>query len=213
MRGRARHCRGFTLFEVLIAVSIFAVIGVIAMTNLIQVGRSGERIEQSDRQLSALQFTLARIGKDLLQLVPRPVRDQYGDPQPMLKLRERSLAFTRGGWSNLLLQPRSNLQRVEYRLEEETLMRRFWPLLDQGFEEQRVDQPLLQGVENLQWRLLTRGDSEHERWPLEEPVPDGQIPVAVALRFDLAGFGRVERIYELPRGPFEQMREARIDER
>jgi general secretion pathway protein J len=213
MRPVRWRCGGFTLFEVLIAVSIFAVIGVIAMTNLIQVGRSGERIEQSDRQLSALQFTLARIGKDLLQLVPRPVRDQYGDQRPMLELREQRLAFTRGGWSNLLQQPRSNLQRVEYRVDEESLVRRFWPLLDQGFEDRPIDQTLLQGVDDLQWRLLTRGNKEHDRWPLDEALPDEQMPVAVALSFDLAGFGRVERVYELPQGPFDLTRGEQDDGR
>ena len=205
-----RHCStGFTLFEVLIAVSIFAVIGVIAMTNLIQVGRSGERIEQADRQLSRLQFALARIGKDVLQLSPRPVRDQYGDLQPMVKLDETRLALTRGGWSNLLQQRRSTLQRVEYRVEDEQLLRRFRPLLDQGFEDNSIDQPLLEGVDNLQWRLLTRGKKSHERWPVEEAVPGDQIPVAVELSFELAGFGRVERVYELPQGAFgqEQTRE------
>jgi len=40
MKGSGKN-RGFTLFEVLIAVSIFAIIGVIAMTNLIQVHRQG----------------------------------------------------------------------------------------------------------------------------------------------------------------------------
>ncbi len=197
-----RRSSGFTLFEVLVAVSIFAVIGVIAMTNLIQVGRSGERIEQADRQLSRLQFALARVGKDVLQLAPRPVRDRYGDSQPALKLAEQRLSLTRSGWSNLLQQKRSTLQRVEYRLEDERLWRRFWPLLDQGFEEQPVDQPLLEGVEDLQWRLLTRGKKEHERWPLEQALPADQTPVAVEMSFRLAGFGRVERVFELPQGAF-----------
>ncbi len=200
MFPRRHRSTGFTLFEVLIAVSIFAVIGVIAMTNLIQVGRSGERIEQADRQLSELQFALARMGKDLLQLIPRSVRDQYGDTQPALQLEASRLAFTRAGWSNLLQQPRSSLQRVEYRYEDERLVRRFWPLLDQGYQERHVDQTLLEGVDNLQWRLLSRSKKIHERWPTEEPVAEDQVPVAVELSFELAGFGRIERIYELPQG-------------
>ncbi len=199
------NSRGFTLFEVLIAVSIFAVIGVIAMTNLIQVGRSGERIEQADRQLASLQFALSRIGKDLLQLAPRPVRDQYGDEQPALKLTEDRLALTRGGWSNLLQQPRSTLQRVEYELDGDGfLLRRFSPLLDQGLEPRYIDQRLLEGVSDLSWQLLTRGKKTHERWPLEQALPLDQLPVALVLSFELADFGRVERIYELPQGVFER---------
>ena len=42
--------RGFTLFEILIAVSIFAIIGTIAMGSLIQVGRTGERVSDAQYQ-------------------------------------------------------------------------------------------------------------------------------------------------------------------
>ena len=200
--------RGFTLFEVLIAVSIFAIIGVIAMSNLIQVGRSGERIEEADRQLSRLQYSLARIGKDVMQLVPRPVRDRYGDEQAALKIDGERLQLTRGGWSNLLQQPRSNLQRVEYGLVEEGLQRRFSPILDQGYEENTVDQLLLEGVVSLQWRLLTRGKKTHERWPVEDRLEPNQQPVALELRMEVTGFGAIERIYELPQGAFEDEGDA-----
>ncbi len=194
--------RGFTLFEVLIAVSIFAIIGVIAMSNLIQVGRSGERIEEADRQLSRLQYSLARIGKDVMQLVPRPVRDRYGDEQAVLKIDGERLQLTRGGWSNLLQQPRSNLQRVEYRLVEQGLQRRFSPILDQGYEENTIDQLLLEGVKSLRWRLLTRGKKIHEHWPVEDRLEPNQLPVALELRMEVTGFGAIERIYELPQGAF-----------
>ena len=194
--------RGFTLFEVLIAVSIFAIIGVIAMSNLIEVGRSGERIEEADRQLSRLQYSLARIGKDVMQLVPRRVRDRYGDEQAALKIDGERLQLTRGGWSNLLQQPRSNLQRVEYRLVEQGLQRRFSPILDQGYEENTIDQLLLEGVESLRWRLLTRGKKIHDRWPVEDRLEPNQLPVALELRMEVTGFGAIERIYELPQGAF-----------
>ncbi len=206
MNKPSLHSPGFTLFEVLIAVSIFAIIGVIAMSNLIQVGRSGERIEEADRQLSRLQYSLARIGKDVMQLSPRPVRDQYGDEQPALKIDGTRLLLTRGGWSNPLQQPRSNLQRIEYRLVEEGLQRRFSPLLDQGYEERNIDQLLLEGVEALQWRLLTRGDKVYEHWPVQDQLEPNQLPVALELRMELAGFGALERVYELPQGPFPRQR-------
>ena len=209
MRAEPGRSAGFTLFEVLIAVSIFAVIGLIAMTGLIQVGRSGERIADADRQLSALQFALARIGKDLLQVVERPVRDRYGDAQPGFSLKEQELAFTRGGWSNLLDQPRSSLQRVSYRVEDGKLIRWFRPVLDQAYEDSGIDQILLEGVDEVEWRLLTRGKTEHERWPLEDAVPADRLPVALQLRFELQGFGRVERIFELPQGVFEREQEQR----
>jgi len=151
------HQRGFTLFEILIAVSIFAVIGTIAMTSLIQVGRTGERVTQQQQLLSDIQFTLGYFGKDWSQMIDRKVRDQYGDVQSQLQLNENGLRFTRQGWSNLLQQKRSNLQRVEYRLQDNTLQRRFWPQLDQGYSEVAVEQDLLGDVEKFEVKLLTGG--------------------------------------------------------
>jgi len=138
-----------------------------------------------------------------MQLVPRPVRDRYGDEQPALKIDGERLQLTRGGWSNLLQQPRSNLQRVEYGLVEQGLQRRFSPVLDQGYEEKTIDQRLLEGVESLQWRLLTRGKKIHERWPVEDRLEPNQQPVALELHMEVAGFGTIERVYELPQGAFE----------
>lgn len=190
--------RGFTLFEILIAVSIFAVIGTIAMTSLIQVGRTGERVTQQQQLLSDIQFALGYLGKDWSQLIDRKVRDQYGDVQPQLQLSDNQLRFTRQGWSNLLLQKRSNLQRVEYRLQDNTLQRRFWPQLDQGYSEVVVEQALLDDVEKFEVKLLTGGKDGIDRWPPNTQGTSSKKPIALQLTLDVKGFGEISRIYELP---------------
>ena len=193
-----KRAEGFTLFEILVAVSIFAVMGTISMSNLIQVGRAGERVTQSQQQLAEIQFALGYIGRDLAQLTDRKVRDQYGDEQPQFEVVENRVIFTRAGWSNLLQQPRSNLQRVEYRLLDENLQRRFWSQLDQPYIESIVEQVLLHDVDDLRIRLLTNGDEKLDSWPPDaqtQPAPPD--PVALELTLELKGFGEIQRIYEL----------------
>lgn len=192
-----RSIRGFTLFEILIAVSIFAIIGTIAMGSLIQVGRTGERVSDAQYQLSQIQFALGYLGRDIIQLVNRRVRDQYGDEQPQLKIDGESLVFTRAGWSNLLGQPRSNLQRVEYRLEDDILQRRYWPQLDQAYTEVSIEQNLLSGVEDFSVRLITRGNEVYESWPIDFQVNDPVRPVAIELTFEVTNFGQIQRVYEV----------------
>ena len=187
---------GFTLFEVLIAVSVFAVIGALTMTNLIQVGRTGERVSDMQQQLSDIQFALGYLGKDLTQMVDRKVRDQYGDEQAQLIVKEEAISFTRAGWANLLQQSRSNLQRVEYKLEDNTLKRIFWPQLDQGYIEQKIEQEMLQGVEAFEVKLLTTGKETIDFWPLEVE-PQTEDPVALEFTLELNGFGEIRRVYEL----------------
>ena len=197
-----KSSRGFTLFEVLIAVSIFAVIGTIAMTSLIQVGRTGERVSFKQQQLADIQFALGYLGRDLVQIINRKVRDQYGDEQPQLVIGENHIIFTRDGWSNLLQQKRSNLQRVEYRLQDDVLQRRFWPQLDQGYNEVVVDQPLLTDVENFSVKLLTSGKDSLDKWPVENAAATPVKPVALQLELEVKDFGKIRRIYELVDGVF-----------
>jgi general secretion pathway protein J len=191
-----RSQRGFTLFEILIAVSIFALIGAMTMTNLIQVGRAGEQISDAQRQLSELQFALGYFGKDIIQLTNRKIRDQYGDQQAQFILDDESLTFTRAGWSNLLQQTRSNLQRVQYRLEDKVLKRIYWPQLDQAYTEDKIEQDVLRGVESFSVKLLTSGEQEIESWP-DETQTTSEKPVALELTLEISGFGEVRRIYEI----------------
>ena len=199
MKSDLKPSRGFTLFEILIAVSIFAVIGTIAMTSLIQVGRSGERVSFRQQQLADIQFALGYMGRDVMQMINRKVRDQYGDEQPQLAINENHISFTRDGWSNLLQQKRSNLQRVEYRLQDDALQRRFWPQLDQGYSEVVVDQTLLTDVEAFSVKLLTSGKDDLDKWPVENAATPVK-PVALQLELEVKDFGKIRRVYELVDG-------------
>jgi len=189
--------QGFTLFEILVAVSIFAVISSMSMSSLIQVGRTGEKVSESQRQLSEIQFALGYLSKDIVQMVNRKVRDQYGDEQPQLLVAENRLAFTRNGWSNLLQQPRSNLQRVQYQLVENNFQRRYWPELDQSYTEVSVTQTLLQKVESLSIKLLTKGEESFETWPPDVLNTSAATPVAMELTLKVDGLGEIQRIYEI----------------
>ncbi|MCK4708903.1 MAG: type II secretion system minor pseudopilin GspJ, partial [Gammaproteobacteria bacterium] len=196
-RNQVSNSKGFTLFEVLVAVSIFAVIGAMTMSSLIQVGRTGEQVSISQQKLSEIQFALGYIGKDIMQIVGRKVRDQYGDEQPQLIVKESSLIFTRQGWSNLMQQNRSNLQRVEYVLVDDVLQRRYWPQLDQAYTEDKIEQTLLQGVDGFSIKLITQGKEKIESWPLDTSNTSTLKPVAIELTFNILDFGEVQRVYEL----------------
>ena len=94
-------------------------------------------------------------------------------------------------------QPRSNLQRVEYRLEDDILQRRYWPQLDQSYTEVSIEQNLLSGVEDFSVRLITLGKETYESWPIDFQANDPVRPVAIELTFEVTNFGRIQRIYEV----------------
>ena len=109
---RAARQSGFTLFEMVVAVAIFAVMGVIALTGLNHMTRNGQELARANDRLADLQFAVVYFSRDWMQVSARRIRDQYGDEQPSVRLDEDSISFTRNGLDNLLQLPRSSLQRV-----------------------------------------------------------------------------------------------------
>ncbi len=201
--GKSYH-RGFTLLEIMVAVSIFALIAAMTTTNLVQVGKAGERVSEAQRRLAEVQFALAYLGKDITQIIDRKIRDQFGDEQPGLKLTEDSLAFSRTGWSNLLQQPRSDLQRVEYLLNDSQLVRRYRFHLDQPYTDGPIEQPLLERVSDFSVKLLTQGKQEYEIWPPDTETGDSEEPIAIQITLDIDDIGLIYRVFELNNAVLQQ---------
>jgi general secretion pathway protein J len=206
-----RRAGGFTLVEVLVALAIFALIGLLSAQILTRIVDARARTEARGDRLLAVQRAVLRLERDLLQAVDRPVRDRFGDAEPALRAELPGvLTFTRDGWRNPLELPRSDLQRVQWRLGEEgTLERAFWTVLDRAEDSDPLVQSVLEGVDAFAVTVIDAEGAEWEVWPPTDPsvgyVPlpgedPESAPPAVALRvaFEAAPWGRVERLLPLP---------------
>ncbi len=193
--------RGFTLFEMLIAVSVFAIIGVMAFGGLGQMTRTGQAVADANDRLSDLQFAVVYFTRDWTQLSPRKIRNQYGDEESNVVLDDGIITFTRSGWSNLLGRKRSNLQRVQYLVVDNQLVRRHWQSLDQGIGELPFQSVLLDDVESLEVEFLDTLEKPIAIWPAESTLDAGN-PIVLVFRLDLSDIGEVSRILELPNGAF-----------
>jgi general secretion pathway protein J len=194
-----RRSRGFTLFEMLIAVSIFAIIGVVAFGGLGQMTRTGQAVSDANNRLSDLQFAVVYFTRDWTQVSARKIRDQYGDEQSNIILNDGIITFTRSGWSNLLGHKRSTLQRVQYLVIDNQLVRRHWRSLDQGVGELPLQSVLLDDVESLEVEFIDSLEKPIRIWPVESSLAAGN-PIALAFRLDLSDIGEITRILELPSG-------------
>ena len=194
-----RRCRGFTLFEMVIAVSIFAIIGVVAFGGLGQMTRTGQAVADANNRLSDLQFAVVYFSHDWTQVSPRKIRNQYGDEESNIVIDDGVITFTRSGWSNLLGKKRSTLQRVQYLVLENQLIRRHWRSLDQGIAEQPLQAVLLDDVESLEVEFLDALAKPIRVWPADSEL-DGGNPIVLAFRLDLTDIGEITRILEMPDG-------------
>ena len=197
-----RHVsRGFTLIEVLIVLGIFSIIGLIGAQLVSRVLDNERTLTERGTRLAQIQRSMQILQRDILQLSARGIRDQLGDPiEPLLIGADGMIEFTRFGWRNPLNRPRSELQRVGYVVQEETLYRAYWMVLDRAPVSVPQLQQLLEGVEQIEFFALDSSGNEHSFWP---PAGDFRNDpalqlVAIVLRIDVAPFGVVERIWPVP---------------
>ncbi|MGH8442214.1 MAG: type II secretion system minor pseudopilin GspJ [Nevskiaceae bacterium] len=191
--------RGFTLIELLVVLMIFSVLSVLAYGGLNSVLTARERVQQSLERTAAMQKAYLRLRNDLQQLRARPARDGYGDPQAALVvLPDGAVEFTRSGWRNPLGQPRSSLERVAYRLDDEQrLLRASWRALDRAQDAQVSEVVVLDQVEEIRWRFL-EGEEWRDTWPIRaaagSPALDA-VPRAVELVLTLKDAGEVRLLF------------------
>ncbi|HXH03415.1 MAG TPA: type II secretion system minor pseudopilin GspJ [Candidatus Competibacteraceae bacterium] len=191
---------GFTLLELLVALAVFAVVAVAAYGGLDSVLVSRAAAEAESARLARVQMALYWLEQDLAQAVPRPIRDDYGQPQPALAsdpLQPEFLLLTRTGWSNPLGRPRADLQRVGYRLQEGRLYRRYWLTLDRGVYAEPRETLLLENVREVRLRFLDQEGRWQERWPPAGGHDDDTLPLlppALELTLILADWGEIPRL-------------------
>lgn len=196
--------RGFTLLEVLVAVAIFALVGVLAMGGYNELIKHSQAVTEGTARTRAVQSALHRIAQDFTSLEPRPVRDALGDDlEPALRADSRTeqLAdLTRSGWTNPAGVPRSTLQRVTYRLQDDELRREYWYVLDRTLNNEPTSTVLLDKVRAVSFRFLDPNRSWHEQWPpVGYSAPDRPRvrPIAVEITLELEDWGEIKRLVEV----------------
>ncbi len=155
---------GLTLVELLVAITISAILGVGAVQLFQTVSGGSEKLNRQQFLLDQLRRGMNKIETDIVQLnIQRDVKDEYGDTKASLvKDFDHWLEFTRSGWEPSLAikfyqqdqqeqSQRSELQRVSYRLE---------PLQDEICSKTVQVEDKLGGVE-LEGECLVRSTTFH----------------------------------------------------
>ena len=193
---------GFTIIEILVALFIFAVVGLISAQLLGRTVDAYEVLDDRGQRLGQIHRAMLVVERDMLQFRNRSIRLAQNNPVPALMIGDKgSLSMTRGGWRNPLQRPRSELQRVGYRLQGENLIRAYWPVLDRPDDEEPISQTLIEGVEELEFFAIDQNGEEHKFWPPNQGQGGGQLQIAgLVLRISMAPVGIIERIWEVPDG-------------
>lgn len=220
MRCR-REQSGFTLLEVLVALSIFAVLGIGAYRVLSGAITAHERLRERQQAVAQLTFAVRSLHDELSQVVERGVRAEYGDREEAFIGTAQTLVFSYGGWSNPLGHRRGSVQRVSYGLGSENtglganpaaslqklstelmLQRHFWIVLDRAQDTLPLTRNLV-SLRELNFRYLGDEGEWHGAWPpLALGAASGAgaaqaLPLAVEVTLSSQRFGEIRRLVKL----------------
>lgn len=199
------RARGFTLVELLVAIFIFAIVSAIAMGGYNELVKQSDIVDAGAARTRAIQSTMQRFNLDFTSLEPRPVRQPLGDGLlPALRADEKSadalVELTHSSWSNPAGVPRSTLQRVAYRIEDNKLIRDYWLSLDRTMTSEPESAVLLEGVKEVKLRFMDANRSWHDQWPPlgYSPADAPWVrPIAVEITLDLEDWGALKRLIEV----------------
>lgn len=202
IRFKHSQQQGFTLLEILVAVAIFGIIGVLATGGLSAIIDQSVIATDGMKRLNQMQRSMRLLTQDLYQLHPRVVRDELGRGEEDAVISNDQdvfiIRFSREGWRNPAGLPRANIQRVQYRIEENTLIREHWPVLDRPLGLEPVKAEILDGVTELTIEFLDYDNEWQELWPPFTGDNSNDVwPRAVRVRLTLEGMGEITRLIEV----------------
>lgn len=190
--------RGFTLMEMLVALTVFAIIGMISAQLMGRTLGNHEIVGERSDRLGEVQRAMLMLKRDIMQITGRPVRDLLGDSRgPLLIGSDGLMEFSRLGWRNPLRQRRAEVQRIAYVVEDGDLYRAWWGVLDRAQDSEPTLQRLLSDVDQVEFFALDASGREHTYWPLlgEEAGSSDRRLAAIVMRLEFSPFGIVERVW------------------
>lgn len=187
--------QGFTLLEVLIAIAIFSVVSLASFTIFDTVLRGDENSKIRSDSQNELQRAFLLMERDFTQIAKRSMRINGEAPSnsflqtsdDSFLADEQAIAFVRNGWTNPgLLLPRSDMQRVAYRVVDETLQRLHYNFVDAVVGQEPKIRPLISQVTNLTFEFYD-GSKWQDKWS------GSTLPQAIAIEIETEVYGLIRR--------------------
>ncbi|XOV80160.1 MAG: type II secretion system minor pseudopilin GspJ [Aestuariibacter sp.] len=200
-----KHSSGFTLLEILVSVAIVTLIGLASNSVLNTILSTDSTSSKRFDELQKLQRAMMILERDLQQVVPRPARVQGQENKAVfsggLNVAESDadgILFVRAGRENpQWILPRSTLQAVGYRLQENELQRLYGNYVDNVVGTEAKIRVLLENVEDLQISYMVVDADGAVEW--EETYTGTVLPTLIRIEMATQEFGLLVREFALSR--------------
>ncbi len=200
--NQAEQPRGFTLLEMLIAIAIFAMLGIAANSVLSIVLTNDDTTKQFAQKLKSLQQGFGIIQRDMGQMVARTPRlieggrgntvIQVGNIIP--NVDGKALVFYRLGWLNPDgMLPRGSIQSVAYVMTNDELERWYFPYPEPEIGAEPIKTVIIKNVNDIDYSFF-----DGQSW--QKQFDATHLPKAIAIEVDIEGLGKITRKFLLPVG-------------
>lgn len=167
---------GYTLLEIMIALTIFAILALITSSVIARLTETEKSLAQHAKHLAEIQFAIALIEQDLNNTTNRTAINQIMFPAFIGSIK--NMEFTRDGIANPDGEAhQSSLQRVAFACENHNLIRRYRYALDTPVIEPWQEEILLDNLKSCKLQYLDRKREVIDNW-LDN---NQQLPIAVKL--------------------------------
>lgn len=194
--------KGFTLIEILVALSIFAILATITSSSLYYAFNTRVRVNKQADQLNQLELTFSILQQDTSQIIARAVRGNEMRLFPTIVGQAEYLEFTRDGIVNPnSMEKRSTLKRIAFVCTDGQLIRRTWATLDPLDRNVYKDHILLNKLSECQFAYLNKNLQSLTEWR-EQSVDQNQhpepFPKAFQIKLAYKKLGTMNLLFIIP---------------
>lgn len=184
------HQHGFTLIEILIALSIFAILASITSGVLYHTFQLQERVEQSSARFNDISLALAIVRNTTEQSIARPVR---GNEMLLFPAFIGQSHYAEWSYADV------NVERMGLACEKNRLIQRRFEALDTIDRDQVHDRVLLDHLNDCQLAYI---NAQHVLVNAWENAPNdlNRMPLALQLKIMTPDLGKASFLFLLPSG-------------
>ena len=204
MKDKYKNVGGFTLIEIMVAMFVFAIMGLLMTSILYRSFETRTRVNEKLDRLDKIELALALFSQDTQQFVVRGIIDANMSVQPPIVGQTQYLEFTRGGIINPKFAAQaSTLERVAYLCQNHQFIRRTWDGLDGINRKKFHDKILLSGLGDCFFAYISRYKEVFPDWHvyhIEDHQKKESVPSAIQLNLNPYQWGTLSLLFILAPG-------------
>lgn len=184
---------GLTLIELMVALAIFSVLGILSFRAIDAATVSRDRLSSESRRWQEITRFLQLTETQLLQIVARPV--VAGMPASSLLVGPANNGADYFQFSFLKLDgARNSVRRIGYRFDKSQIILLRWPGVDADVNP--TEDVVLEQVKDLRLSFITDDGRTSTIWPAQ-PASANPLPLGIEIQLEVTDGGTLRRLIAL----------------